>query len=100
MSNNDNILLSRKLTGELAGVRDVSVQSLISRGRLTEVDALIGGTVRKGVTLASAAAYWGWSPSTVDAICFQHGVDPLDPAKPHHYLVDRREGAAAGREAE
>ena len=89
---NDNILLSRKLTAQLAGVADGSVQSLISRGRLTEADALIGGTVRKGVTLARAAAYWGWSPSTVDAICFQHGVDPLDPEKPCCYLTDR-EGA-------
>ena len=77
----DNILLSRKLTAHLAGVE--SVQSLISRGRLTEADALIGGTVRKGVTLASAAAYWGWSKSTVDAICAAHGVDD-DPAKPHY----------------
>lgn len=89
---NDNILLSRKLTAQLAGISDGSVQSTISRGRLTEIDALIGGTVRKGVTLASAAAYWGWSPSTVDAICFQHGVDPLDPEKPYCYLTDR-EGA-------
>ena len=86
---NDNILLSRKLTAQLAGVADGSVQSLISRGRLTEVDALIGGTVRKGVTLASAATYWGWSPSTLDAICASHGVDPCDPAKPHCYLTER-----------
>ena len=89
MFNENNILLSRKLTGQLAGVADVSVQSLISRGRLTEADALIGGTVRKGVTLGSAAAYWGWSPSTLDAICAAHGVDPYDPAKPHCYLTER-----------
>ena len=90
---NDHILLSRKLVCELANVRDVTVQSLISRGRLTEVDALIGPTVRKGVTLASVAAYWGWSPSTVDAICFRHGVDPIDTEETRHYFVDRTEAA-------
>ena len=87
----DHILLSRRLVGELANVRDVTVQTLISRGRLVEVDALIGRTVRKGVTLASVVKYWGWSPSTVDAICFQHGVDP--DTETHHYLVDRAEAA-------
>ena len=89
----DHILLSRRLVGELANVRDVTVQTLISRGRLVEADALIGVTVRKGVTLASVANYWGWSPSTVDQICFRHGVDPLD-TESHHYLVDRTEAGA------
>ena len=59
---NDNILLSRKLTGQLAGVADGSVQSLISRGRLTEVDALIGGTGPQGRNARQCGRLLGLEP--------------------------------------
>ena len=79
---NDNILLSRKLTAQLAGVADVSVQSLISRGRLTEVDALIGDTVRKGVTLRKRSRLLGLESihaSTRSICAARTGSTPTTP---------------------
>ena len=84
-----NILVSRRRAGELAGTSDVNVRTLVARGRLVEGDALIGETVRKGVTLASMAAYYGWSPSTVHQILIAHGV-PVD-SDGYHYLTSKDE---------
>ena len=51
----ENILVSRPEAARLAGTTSVNLRTLVSRGRLVEGDALIEGTVRKGVTLASLA---------------------------------------------
>ena len=80
-----NILVSRPEATRLAGTTSVNLRTLVSRGRLVEGDALIEGTVRKGVTLASMAAYYGWSPATVDQILGAHGV-PVD-SDGYHYLT-------------
>ncbi|MDE0456265.1 MAG: hypothetical protein OXI15_03130 [Chromatiales bacterium] len=88
----DRILVSRKMAGRLTGLSDANIRNRISRGRLVEGDALIGGatgTVRKGITLVSLVAYCGWSQMTVDDILVAHGVDP-DSAG-WHYLCERDE---------
>ena len=58
----DSILVSRPEAMRLAGTTSNNLRMLVARGRLVEGDALIEGTVRKGVTLASMAAHYGWSP--------------------------------------
>ena len=86
------VLVSRKTAGRLAGLTQNNIRNRLARGRLVEQDALIGGatgTVRKGITLASLAAYCGWSPMTVDDIMFAHGVDPDSDG--WHYLCERDE---------
>ena len=80
-----NILVSRPESARLAGTTSVNLRTLVSRGRLVEGDALIEGTVRKGVTLASLAGHYGWSPATVDQILMMHGVDPDSDG--YHYLT-------------
>ena len=81
----ENILVSRKEAMRLADIKSSNLRALIARGRLVEGDALIEGTVRKGVTLASLAIYYEWSASTVQQILIAHGV-PVD-SNGHHYLV-------------
>ena len=84
-----NILVSRKRAAELMGTTDDAVRLAISRGRVAEDDALIGETVRKGVTLKSLAAYCGWSPRTIDQICEAHLV--AADSDGFHYLTTRDE---------
>lgn len=87
-----NIIVSRKTAQRLASMTTSHIRVAVSRGRLVEDDALIGGatgTVRKGITLASLAAYCGWSPRTVDQILVSHGVDP--DSEGFHYLCERDE---------
>ena len=86
----EKILVSRANAESLAGITSPHLRVLVSRGRLVEADALIGDTVRKGVTLASLAAYFGWSPRTCDSILEQHGIDPASEG--YHYLTAREEG--------
>ena len=81
----EKILCSRPEAARLAGTTSVNLRTLVSRGRLVEADALIEGTVRKGVSLASMAAYYGWSPATVDQILVMHGVEPESDG--YHYLT-------------
>ena len=87
--NGNNILVSRRRAAELAGTAPVNVRTLVARGRVVEADALIGDTVRKGVTLASLAGHYGWSQATVDQILSAHGV-PVD-SDGYHYLTCRDE---------
>ena len=49
----DNILVSRPEASRLAGITPSHLRVLVSKGRIVERDALINGTVRKGITLAS-----------------------------------------------
>ena len=85
----DRILVSRKRACELVSGSTGSLRMLVSRGRLVEGDALIGDAVRKGVTLASMASYYGWSPSTCDAILETHRIDPASEG--YHFLTARDE---------
>ena len=87
--NENNILVSRRRTAELAGTAPVNVRTLVARGRLVEADALIGDTVQKGVTLESLASHYGWSPSTIEQILIAHGV-PVD-SDDFHYLTSKDE---------
>ena len=85
----DRILVSRQAAGRLTGMSDANIRNRLSRGRLVEGDALIGGatgTVRKGITLTSLVSYCGWSQRTVDDILMAHGVDP--DSEGWHYLCD------------
>ena len=86
----DRFILSHARACELAGVTRSGLASAIRRGTLIEAQALIGDTVRRGVTLASAARHWQWDTRTVDAILATHGV-PHDSAD-YHYLTARDEG--------
>ena len=82
-------LVSRREVQTLASMTASHLRVLVSKGRLVEQDALIGKTVRKGITLESLAAYFGWSPSTVDQVLYSHGVDPDSDG--FHYLSARDE---------
>ena len=84
-----NVLISRPEASRLAGITASHLRVLVSKGRLIEQDALIEGTVRKGVTLESLAAYYDWSPSVIDAVLESHGVDPDSDG--YHYLTSRDE---------
>lgn len=81
----EKILVSRPEAARLIGTTTRNLRTLVSRGRLVEADALIEGVVRKGVTLASMAAYFGWSPRVVDDVLTMHGVNPDSDG--YHWLV-------------
>lgn len=85
----NKILVSRRRTAELAGIEQPHLRSLISRGRLTEDDALIGERIVKGVTLESLAGYYGWSPRVIDELLVSHGIDP--DSETYHFLTARDE---------
>ena len=87
----ERILVSRKRACELVSGSPGGLRMLVSRGRLVEGDALIGDAVRKGVTLASLATYYGWSPSTCDAILESHGINP--DSEGYHFLAARDEAS-------
>lgn len=80
-----NILVSRKESTRLAAITPSYLRALVAQGRLIEEDALIDGVVRKGVTLESLAAYFGWSPRVVADVLRMHGVDLHTIG--YHYLT-------------
>ena len=71
-----------------------AVSQLIGRGKLEAVRVNIDGRSRTGVTLESAAAYYGWTPEMVDRLIAWAGVDPerVEHAYIDAPLVDRGEG--------
>ena len=79
------VLVSRKESVRLAAITPSYLRALISSGRLVEEDALIDGVVRKGVTLESLAAYFGWSPRVVTDVLIMHRVNPHSYG--YHYLT-------------
>ena len=80
-----NVLVSRKESIRLAAITPSYLRALVAKGRLIEEDALINGVVRKGVTLESLAAYFGWSPRVVADVLMMHRVDPHSSG--YHYLT-------------
>ncbi len=85
----NRILISRRRVQDLAGITGNHLSTLVSRGRLDEHDALIDDKVRKGITLASLARYFGWSAATVDQILLSHRVSPDSDS--WHHLTERNE---------
>lgn len=84
-----SILVSRRQAEALAGMTSSHLRVLVSRGRLVEQDALIGERIVKGITLASLAAYFGWSPLVVDDLLASHRVNPDSDGS--HFLTARDE---------
>lgn len=80
------VILERLRVQTIAGVSMSTIVAAVSRGRLVEAEAFEleksgdgherPGRLVKGITLASARAYWGWSPAAVDEILADHGLDP------------------------
>ena len=80
-------LVERPRLAELANVSPQTIRAALSRGRLqigeglalrTGPDGMLrpGASVVREITLASAAAYFGWSDAMQEAILEAHGIKP------------------------
>ena len=90
------VIVSLERVSELAGITVYGVRAAVQRGRLIQGDALIDGTVKRGITWDSLVEYYGWSPATCDEILMGHMVpkgarayltvrDPNEPARSMTY---------------
>ena len=68
------IIVSIERASELAGITVYGVRAAIQRGRLVQGDALIDGTVKRGIVWSSLISYFGWSPATCEEILIAHLV--------------------------
>lgn len=86
----NRIILSKRLTMELAQCSESTTKALVRRGMFKQADALVDGQrVCKGFTFESVAGYYGWSRYVQDQIFARHGVDPATEGR--HFLTARGE---------
>lgn len=68
------LVLSRKKVARLCGMTQPAISMAVRRGRLSQVDILIDGTVHRGVTFKSVREYHNWSQALCDQILDPHGL--------------------------
>ena len=68
------LVLSRKRVEQLVRMTPNAIRLAVRRGRLEQVDILINGTVRRGISFKSLREYFGWSQALCDQILDPHGL--------------------------
>ena len=68
------LVLSKKRVSQLASMTQNAIRKAVQRGRLDQVDILVEGTVRRGISFRSLREYYGWSQALCDQILDPHGL--------------------------
>ena len=68
------LILSRKRVEHMCQMSPAAISMAVRRGRLSQVDIVVDGIVRRGITFRSLREYHGWSQATCDQILDPHGL--------------------------